>query len=159
MASVECGRDGTSWVWHALKCVPVEVWEEHGDRFAIVSTTDSDGKRLSPKFAAGKHVIVLSERVIPRGFAAEDHPGVRYLYFTVLHEVAHAVRDHMPPNEITQAENQAQEDEANALAFQWFNEYLATKAANGLSPYTLDELAKAQAHMQTKMIEASKADW
>ena len=111
MASLDCGPDGDTWVGHALDCVPDEVWEEFGERLAIVATTHSDGRRLSPKFAEGRHVIVLSERVIPRGYVAEDHPGVRYLFFTVLHEVAHAVRDHLPPNEITPEENQAHESD------------------------------------------------
>ncbi|MDN7899497.1 ImmA/IrrE family metallo-endopeptidase [Burkholderia cepacia] len=159
MASLNCGRDGDFWIAHALECIPDEIWNEHGDRFAFVSTTDSDGRRLGRAFAADKHIIVLAERVIPRGPVTEDHPGVRYLYFVVLHEVAHAVRDHRPPSEISPEANQAQEDEANALAFEWFNAYLATKMANGLALYTADELNEAQAHMREKMIAASQAPW
>ncbi|MFW6098692.1 MAG: hypothetical protein ACOC7Q_02045 [bacterium] len=78
MASLNCGHDGDFWIAHALRCIPDEIWNEHGDRFAFVSTTDSDGRRLGREFAAGKHIIVLAERVIPRGPVAEDHPGVRY---------------------------------------------------------------------------------
>ena len=159
MASLDCGRDGNFWIGHALECIPDEIWNEHGDRFAFVSTTDSDGRRLGRAFAADKHIIVLAERVIPRGPVTEDHPGVRYLYFVVLHEVAHAVRDHRPPSEITPEAKQAQEDEANALAFEWFNAYLATRMANGLAPYTADELNEAQAHMQARIIAANQAPW
>ena len=159
MAELNCGPYGDYWVEHARECLPDEISNEHGDRFAFVALTESDGRRLSPKFVDGKHILVFSERIIPRGPVAEDHPGVRYLYFTVLHEVAHAARNHRPPNEITPEANQAQEDEANALAFEWFNAYLATKAANGLTLYTQAELDAAQAHMQEKMVAANQADW
>ena len=159
MASLNCGHDGDFWVERALGCIPDEIWDKHGDSFAFVCTADSDGRRLGRAFAEGKHIIVLSERVIPRGPVAEDHPGVRYLHFVVLHEVAHAVCDHRPPNEITPEANQAQEDEADALAFEWLNAYLATKMANGLALYTVDELKEAQAHMRARMIAASQASW
>ena len=159
MASIDCGHDGNFWIEHALRCIPEEIWDEHDDRFAFVSTTDSDGRRLGRAFADGKHIIVLAERIIPRGPVAEDHPGVRYLYFVVLHEVAHAVRDHRPPSEISPEANQAQEDEANALAFEWLNAHLATKIVNGLALYTADELNRAQEHMQSKMIAARQAPW
>jgi Zn-dependent peptidase ImmA (M78 family) len=76
------------------------------------------------------------------------------LYFVVLHEVAHAIRNHLPPNEITHEQNQAQEDEANALAFEWFNSYLATKAQSGVSLFTTAELAEIQKEMQAKMLAA-----
>ena len=152
MASLNCGRDGDFWIGHALdSCIPDDVWEAHGDQLAFVSTTESDGRRLSRSFAEGKHIIVLSERVIPHGTLAEDHPRVRYLYFVVLHEVAHAVRDHRPPNEITPEENQAQEDEANALAFEWFNGYLATQAHTGVALFAEAELAGIQVEMQARM--------
>jgi hypothetical protein len=154
MATLNCGPDGDLWVAHALKCVPYDVLAEHGERLSFISLTDSDGRRLGPKAHEGKHVIVLSERVIPRGYRAEDDPLVRYLFFVVLHEVAHAVRDHRPPNEISREENQAQEDEANALAFEWFNAYLHANAAKGLVQYTLEELATAQEQMRAKMLAA-----
>lgn len=152
MASLNCGRDGDFWIGHDLdNCIPDDVWEAHGDQLAFVSTTDSDGRRLSRAFAEGKHIIVLSERVIPHGALAEDHPRVRYLYFVVLHEVAHVVRDHRPPNEITPEENQAQEDEANALAFEWFNGYLATQAHTGVALFAEAELAAIQVEVQARM--------
>ena len=155
MAHLNCGRDGDFWISHALDdCIPDDVWDEHGDQLVFVSTTESDGRRLGQAFTAGKHIIVLSERVIPHGRLTEGHPRVRYLYFVVLHEVAHAVRDHRPPNEITPEQNQAQEDEANALAFEWFNGYLATKAQGGVALFTTAELAEIQKEMQVRMLAA-----
>ena len=152
--TLNCGRDGDLWVRHALDCVPDDIWNAHGERFAFISTTDSDGRRLGPMAHEGKHVIVLSERVIPHGSMSEDHPTVRHLYFIVLHEVAHAVRDHQPPNEITPEANQAQAEEANALAFEWFNACLAKKAASGQTLYTQEELNAAQAASQERMLAA-----
>lgn len=158
MASLNCGRDGDYWIRHALKnCIPDDVWAEHGDQLAFVSTTESDGRRLGKTFTEGKHIIVLSERIIPHGPLAEDHPRVRYLYFVVLHEVVHAVRDHRPPSEITPQENQAQEDEANALAFEWFNGYLARQAKSEVELFTAAELATIQTEMQAKMLAALKS--
>ena len=152
MANLNCGRDGDFWIGHVLDdCIPDDVWNEHGDQLVLVSTTESDGRRLGRALTEGKHIIVLSERVIPYGRLTEDHPRVRYLYFVVLHEVAYAVRDHRPPNEITPEQNQAQEDEANALAFEWFNGYLATKAQNGVALFTAAELAEIQKEMQARM--------
>jgi len=55
-----------------------------------------------------------------------------------------------PPHEITADENQVQEDEANALAFEWLNGMLTTR---GLAQYSQDELAAAQKRMQQKMLD------
>lgn len=52
----------------------------------------------------------------------------------------------------------AQEAKANALAFKWFNAYLATKAANGLKPYTEEELAGVQEAMQARMLKAQRGE-
>lgn len=149
-AIVEVGREADRWVWWALECVPEHVWSRVGDRLSIMSMATSDGRRLTPKFTQGRHVIVVSERIIPHGAVAEDHGLARYLMFVVLHEVAHASCDHQPPNEVSAEGNQQQENEANALAFDWFNAHLDERIAQGapLSRYTHDELAKVMAAVQ-----------
>ena len=53
--------------------------------------------------------------------------------------------------------NEAQEDEANALAFKWFNAYLETKSAKGLTLYTLYELEAAQAETKAQMLAAQRS--
>lgn len=152
MPQLDCGNDLNFWVRGALGCVPDDVWNERGDRLSFVCMATSDGRRLTTQFIEGQHVIVLSERLVPAQGVAEDNWLVRYLYFVVLHEVAHATCDHRPPNEITVDENQRQEDEANALAFEWFNGYLETKLANGLPPFTQHELDGAQQRMTQLML-------
>ena len=78
MANLNCGRDGDFWIGHALDhCIPDDVWDKHGDQLVLVSTTESDGRRLGRAHTEGKHIIVLSERVIPHGPLTEDHPRVR----------------------------------------------------------------------------------
>ena len=150
MANINCGF-GDFWVEHALTHLPDEVAEAHSDRLAFVSMTNSDGRRLTPKFTVGRHVIVLSERIVPRRHVNEGSPEVRYFVFTILHEVAHAVSDHRPPSEISPEENERQEQEANELAFQWFNDVLRAKAHPDLPPFTADELAAAQARTRAEM--------
>jgi len=153
MANINCGF-GDFWVEHALTCVPEEVAQVHHERLAFVSMPNSDARRLTPKFTEGRHVIVLSERIVPRRHVNESSPEVRYFVFAILHEVAHAVLDHRPPSEISFEENERQEQEANELAFQWFNDALAGKAHPDIPPFTTDELAAAQAKTRAEMLAA-----
>jgi hypothetical protein len=129
---LDCGRDGNFWGAYALGCLPDEVLTECEDRLAFVSTTESDGRRLTRQFCEGRDVIVLSERVVSKGFKSEADWHVRYFVFAVLHEIAHAYRDHRPPKEISPEENDAQEAEANGLDFQWLNDFTRQKGSPAL---------------------------
>ena len=60
----------------------------------------------------------------------EADPVVRYFMFVCLHETVHAIKQHMPPNEITPEENEAQEAEADRLAL----ELLVIVSPEGGSP-------------------------
>jgi hypothetical protein len=79
----------------------------------------------------------------------EDHPRVRYFWFAVLHEAAHAICQHHAPNEISEAKDTEQEAEANRLALQWFNGYAARK---NLPRFSEDELAHAQQENQERAV-------
>ena len=137
----DCSYDAQVWIRHALKCLPEDIFVSYLDRLAFVCMDTSDARRLTSSFCEGRDIIVLSERIIPRGPLCEDNLRVRYFWFAVLHEVAHAVSQHLSPNQITDAENQAQEIEANKLAFEWFNHYLVKK---NLPEFSEEELAQAQ---------------
>lgn len=113
--------------------------------------TRSDGRRLTKKFCDGRDVIILSERIVPRAGLSEADSSVRYFVFVILHEVAHAYREHLPPNEISAEDNQAQEDEANALAFQWFNDTIKAKQLADLPEFTQEELERIQAQTRAEM--------
>ena len=78
----------------------------------------------------------LSEYVIPPAGAAEDHTDARYLVFVALHGIVHAIKQHKPPNEISEAANNEQETEADALAFEWFNAYVKKKNNPYFKPFT-----------------------
>ncbi len=136
-----CSYDAKFWICHALRCLPSEIWDSLRERLAFVCMDSSDGRRLTHEFCENHEIIILSERIVPRGNVAEDDSKVRYFMFAVLHEVAHAVCDHQAPKAISEAENVGQENDADRFAFAWFNEYLKSK---NQQEFTSAELAKAQ---------------
>ena len=144
----DCSYDAKSWIIYALNCLSADVFERCRDRLAFVCMDTSDGRRLTPEFMEGREIIVLSERIVPRGCLAEDHPKVRYFVFVVLHEIAHAVCQHRPPNQITEEKYSAQEAEAHGLAFSWFNDYLRARKHPDLREFTEQELKQAQTTSQ-----------
>ena len=150
---LDCGANGNFWVEYALGCLPTDVLDEWEDKLAFVCMAESDGRRLTPAFRGDREIIVLSERIVPRAHVAEDHPDVRYFTFAVLHEIAHAIRNHRPPNEITQEEDAVQEEEAYTLAFRWYNDYLRMNHPD-LPPFTEEELRHAQARTRAAMLAA-----
>jgi hypothetical protein len=71
--------------------------------------------------------------------------------FVVLHEIAHAYRAHRPPSDISAEENQAREDEANARAFQWFNDAIRPRQLPHLPEFTQEELERTQTQTRAQM--------
>jgi hypothetical protein len=137
----DCSYDAQVWIRHALKCLPEDILDTYFDRLAFVCMDTSDARRLTSSFCEGRDIIVLSERIIPRGPLCEDNPRVRSFWFAVLHEIAHAVSRHLAPSQIAETQNQAQEIEADQLAFEWFNHYLVKK---DLPKFSVEELAQAK---------------
>ena len=108
MTILECHDYYDNRVRHALSYLPKDIFDKHVDSLAIIGMGHRDAVRLTP--VTRKHeVIVLSDRILPRRKATEDSPEVRYFNYAVLHEVAHAVCKHRPPNELTKEEADAQE--------------------------------------------------
>ncbi len=151
---LQCGARANSWLEHALtECLPLEILDEWKDKLAFVSTANSDAYRIAKKTREERELIFISEHIIPPRNAAEDHPDVRYLVFVALHETVHAIKQHEPPNEISVEANNAQEAEADALAFEWFNAYVARKNNRHFTNFTARELAAA-AHRNAAKLRA-----
>jgi hypothetical protein len=148
---LNCGASGDYWARYALGCVPDDLWNEWHDKLAFVCLAGSDGRRLNRAAYANRDIIILSERIVPKEHANEGSPDVRYFVFCVLHETAHVICRHRPPNQISTDENVAQEAEANSLAFRWFNDYLQERNHPDLPEFTLAELNRAQAGNQAAM--------
>lgn len=149
---LQCGPHANPWLEHALiNCLPPEVFDAWKNRLVFLSTTRSDAFRVAKTLRETRELIVLSERIIPRGPLSEDHPDVRYFMFAALHEVVHAIKQHRPPTEITSAENEAQEDEANTWALGWYNEYVRQRNSPHLRELTMAEVEAAQAKSRAAM--------
>jgi len=144
----DCSQDAKFWIIYALRCLPEDVLAAYQDRMAFVCMDTSDGRRLTPAFCQEREIIILSERIVPRGCLPEYDPKVRYFVFAVLHEIAHAVSQHLPPNQISEEQNAAQEREAHTLAFAWFNNYIRTRNHPHHREFTEDELMQAQSASQ-----------
>jgi len=143
--NLDCSLIAKDWIYHALDMIPDDIWGVYQDKIVIVCMDSSDGRRLTHSFCAGKEIIMLSERVVPRGPLCEDNPIVRYFWFVILHEIAHAICHHQSPAEITDDANNEQEQEANGLAFGWLNAYLAE---SGSPEFSEEEFAQSKARSQ-----------
>jgi hypothetical protein len=147
-----CGRRANGWLEVALmRCLPVEMLDEWKERLAFLSTVNSDAFRIGTKTRLERELIFISEHIIPPKDVAEDHPDVRYFIFVALHEIAHVIRQHRPPNEIYAEDNQAQEDEADALAFAWFNSYIKRANHPHLKEFTTQERDDAAQRNKVKL--------
>ncbi len=141
---LQCGARANGWLEHVLTdCLPTEIFDDWKDKLAFISTANSDAFRIARKTREERELIFISEHIIPPHGASEGHPEVRYLYFVALHEVVHAIRQHKPPNEISEEANNAQETEADALALEWFNAYIKRTKNPYLKEFTKEELAVA----------------
>lgn len=149
---LDCGPYNR-WVEIALGYLPREVLDEHKENLAFISMAHRDGTRLARIICETREVIVLSEHVLPRGHAKEDQSEVRYFFYVVLHEIAHAIKKHRSPqyDSLTKEEFDAQEQEADDLAFKWFNDHIAEIANPHLTAITHVEIELAQDKSQEVM--------
>ena len=139
---VDCSYEAKYWVDRAIGWLPSDVVEHLAGRLAIVCVDSSDGRRLTSEFCQGRQLIILSERIVPRGCLSEDDSRVRYFIFVVMHEIAHAICDHQAPRELPVLSAEGQEDEADVLAYKWLNEHLET---TDQPRFSTEELSKAKA--------------
>ena len=152
---VDCGGDYANAVVRSVveDYLPPDVLSAFSGRVAFVSTTSMDGIRLTKSFCRDREIIVLSERIIPVKSGDEEfHPGYRYFIFVVLHEVAHACRDHLSPSldGLTAAQVEAQERETDELALKWFNEHASTTLFQ--PPLTVAELEELREKARARRV-------
>lgn len=150
---LSCGHLYNQWVQNALEYLPQAVLDENKDKIVFVSTAQTDGCRLARRHCETREVILLSERILPKQGANEGQPEVRYFIFTVLHEVVHAVRKHKSPkfDNLTESEDRAQEEEADQIALEWFNEYVKAQNNQYLKPIALEEIDRMRKENQGRM--------
>lgn len=145
-AMLECGPPHNFWVEVALNYLPQDVFDEHEKMFVFIAMANKDACRVARHYCETREVIVLSERILPsENDQRENSLKVRYFIFAVLHEVAHAIKNHKSPKleSLTEEEYKAQELEADELAMSWFNDYVA-KRNNESLPITDNEIKTAQ---------------
>ncbi len=151
---LDCGPDHNWWLERALEYLPQDVFAQNKERFLFTSTATRDACRLARHYCQTREVILLSERILPgQNVKDETHPKARYFIYVVLHEVAHAIKNHKSPifDRLTNDEYEIQEKEADELAMSWFNEHV-TKANNKyILPIAQQEIEAAQASNRALM--------
>jgi hypothetical protein len=97
--------------------------------------------RIAREYCEKREIILLSDRIFPKGYTNYDKPEARYFVFTVLHEVSHAIKKHKSKrfDNLTDQENQIQEAEADAIAIKWFNEHI-DRNNYSFEPITIEEI-------------------
>ena len=145
---LDCGDNHNWWLEVALKYLPINVLNENKERFLFTSTATRDACRVARHPCQSREIILLSERILPGALVRDEtHPKARYFIYVVLHEVAHAIRNHKSPkfDRLTHEEYEAQEQEADDLAMKWFNEHVAERGNKHLLTITNVEIEAAQA--------------
>jgi hypothetical protein len=150
---LECGSNYNPWIQIALKYLPEEIFDEHKESLAFVSTANKDASRLARHLCENREIILLSERILPKMNAREYHPEVRYFIYVVLHEVVHAIKKHKSPifDNLTAEEVQVQEEEADEIALDWFNQHVEELNNPKLKPLTEEEIKIEQKKNQELM--------
>jgi len=154
---LHCGPafDGTIEI--ALSYLPVEILWENRENLAFIGTMKSDAFRVARKLRE-RELIVLSDHIFPSSGSSESTPEMRYFIWTVLHEVAHVVCQHRSPkfDSLTPEENEAQEEEADQLAYGWYNQYVEDRDSPYLLPITQSEVEEIQERYLQITIEKQK---
>ncbi|MEW6427638.1 MAG: hypothetical protein AB1568_06340 [Thermodesulfobacteriota bacterium] len=144
---LECGGQHNQWVQNALHYyLPPEVLDEYKEKLVFISTAHIDACRVARQYCEKREVIILSERILPKPGMSESHTAVRYFIFCVLHEIAHAVKNHKSPkfDKLSPEEFELQEKEADTIAMQWFNEGIEKRNNKFLKPLTMEEVKAKQ---------------
>jgi len=136
-----CDYQDNRWVYQALKYLPDDIYDKIYGKVAFTCLT-SDATRLGSTVCKHKEIIILSPWIFQ--FRCESDKEARYFIFCVLHEVAHVVFQHMPPNQLPSEDNERQEKEANELALTWFNDHASKSGNKGILPICIEEIKRQQ---------------
>ena len=150
---LDCGDLYNPWVEISLGYLPTEVLETHKDNLVFISTAQRDACRVARYYCEKREVILLSDRILPKKNANVGQLEVRYFIFAVLHEIVHAIKKHKSPkfDGLTEEQNQAQEEEADNLALEWFNEHIKELNNKRLPSLTKEDIEEAQQKNQKLM--------
>ena len=108
-----------------FRCFPSAIRNYCIDNVVYYSTSIfMIGSRLSREVCETKEIIILSDKIFPLMFNHSD-TATRFFIFVVFHETAHALLKHKCKiyDSITGERNELQEQEAHALAFEWYNSF------------------------------------
>ena len=146
---LNCGYKYNQWVQNALYYLPQDILDEHKDNIVFLTTADVDGCMVARQYCEHREVILLSERILPKEHANEGQANVRYFIYVVLHEIVHAIKKHKSPkfDQLSPDEKQAQEDEADRLAFEWFNQHIE-ELGDPYKPLTRENIQVEQKKQQ-----------
>jgi hypothetical protein len=153
---INCGANYNYWVELALQYVPKEILWEYRERIVFIGTGAMDACRVATALRKEREIIILSERIFPKRGAKEDDLKVKYFIFCVLHELAHAIKQHRSPllDKLTEEENDAQEKEADDTALTWIEAHIKEVNNPYLKAITPDEISQAKAESQELMKKA-----
>lgn len=157
---LDCGHRYNGWVETALKYLPAEIFDEHKESLAFVSTAHMDACRVARHFCEDRELILLSERILPKAGAREEDPQVRYFIFVVLHEIVHAIMKHGSPkfDALNPFDVRSQEQEADMIAYNWFNAHVAERDGERACCLTREEVAVQRARQQSLMTRLYHGD-
>lgn len=114
------------------------------------------GSRMSRGLCQAKEIVYLSEKLFPLQFDLTSW-NARFFVLIVLHETAHAKRQHKCRvyDGISEAEYDRQEREATSDAIEWFNRYASE---NGIEPLSVEEEAASKI-MLDKFVDDFEVIW
>ena len=147
-----CGRSKNVIVEAALHYLPTDIYDKIEGEIAI-TVLGSDACRLAKEICNHEEIIILSPWIfsfMPPSSCEIDKEW-RYFIFSILHEVAHAVCKHLPPNELSPQKRQEQELDADKYALKWFNDYAQENSKRGLTPLAIEEIKEQQEKYQKKL--------
>jgi hypothetical protein len=150
-AVLDCDCWHNRWLEKALKYLPEDLFKNIKEKILFTSTANRDACRLARRYCESYEIILISERLLPgENIKRDDEAKARYSIYAVLHEVAHVIRKHKSPrfDDLSNAETQEQEGEADKLALTWFNDHIIKF---DLPPITKEEIKAAQDVQQAAM--------
>jgi len=155
---IDCGYLYNQWVQTALEYLPSTVLDENKEKLLFLSTAEFDACRVARQYCEAREIILLSERILPKEGATGEHPEVRYFIFAILHEVAHAIKKHKSKkfDKLTDQENIDQEDAADAIALDWFNEHVKELNNENIKPISIEEIRRMREKNQILMEDLHK---
>jgi hypothetical protein len=113
------------WIQIALDYLPDDIMEQIEGNLVIIGVGDIGGCRL-PEHYREREIVLLSDWVFPPLDQSEGDETGQFFIITLLHEIAHALCRHksITRDKLSQEEFQAQEDEVDNLAIDWFNRHV-----------------------------------